>query len=290
MVTEPHAPPDPSRTATASPIENEIPSYRAINPLAVLSIVLAVLSILSFANSWFLLASLFGVILGALGIRQISSQPDVWTGSTLAKSGIALSLAFGISAFTVSSVQIFLIRQKAAHFAQTYLVKALNNPDINYALWYRLTPPERKFTKPLDTKDRFTDASRGPESFRMSAGQVYGLHLLLERDPKARVEFLRVEQAGYDGINPTALVLLKVHHAPDIEKKSQEQELQHQESKDLPPIEPLMTVGDYAAVVLLADSLTSSDAWWVSQYIYPYEPDSYVQAAEPVDDGHGHAH
>ncbi|HEU5119041.1 MAG TPA: DUF4190 domain-containing protein, partial [Isosphaeraceae bacterium] len=105
MAIEPHAPPGPEKTGVGSPIENEIPTYRAINPLAVVSLLMALLSLLSFADEKFLIASILGVISGFLALRQIKNQPDTWTGPGLAKVGIALSLAFGIASFTTARVQ-----------------------------------------------------------------------------------------------------------------------------------------------------------------------------------------
>lgn len=296
MATEPHAPPGPEKLVTGSPIENEISSYRAINPLAVVSILLALASILSFADEKFLLASLLGVISGVLALRQMKSQPETWTGTNLAKAGIAFSLAFGIAAFTTSRVQTFIVHRKAEHFAKTYLIKAINNPSLDYALWYRLTPRERKELKPTDVKERFGGPGQGPESFRMAAGQVFELHQVIERDPTAKVEFLKVEQAGYDGITPNALVLLKVHHAASLEKTPPAHSHDHEKDGDAkdeaeePMPEMPLTLGDYAAALIKNESLNRSDAWWVQDYYYPYKPDSYVEAPKPVDDGHGHGH
>jgi hypothetical protein len=67
--------------------------YRALNPLAVTSTVLAVLSIVT-ALSWFLaLVPLAGIIVGWVALRQIRKAPDEWTGLRLAQIGLGLSAA-----------------------------------------------------------------------------------------------------------------------------------------------------------------------------------------------------
>ncbi len=290
MATEPHAPPGPEKTRAGSPIENEIPNYRAVNPLAVGSVLLALLSMLSFADEKFLLASLLGVVAGFLGLKQIRNQPDAWTGAGLAKAGIALSLAFGFAAFTVGRVQTFIIHQKAAGFTKNYLIKAINNPGLEFALWYRLTPHERKTIKPEESKDRYKGPGQGPESVRVAAGQIYDLHELIERDKTAKVEFVEVERVGYDGITPTAVVLLKVHHAADLNSKQPAHSHDHEKEGEAeePPHQRPLTVGDYAGVLLKNQSLNRSDGWWVDDYYYPYKPNTYVETPKPVDDGHNH--
>jgi hypothetical protein len=68
--------------------------YRALSPLAILSVVVGALSIpvLVFWFSWFwAVVPLFGIALGWRAIRQINDAPTEWTGETLARAGIWLS-------------------------------------------------------------------------------------------------------------------------------------------------------------------------------------------------------
>ncbi len=73
-------------------------SYRAIHPLAVASVPLGALSILTVFGSsvaaWLLLTliPLAGVVLGWIAVKQIRRAPDVWTGRRLAWLGIGLSV------------------------------------------------------------------------------------------------------------------------------------------------------------------------------------------------------
>ena len=60
---------------------------------------------------------------------------------------------------------------------------------------------------------------------------------------------------------------------------------------------PLFTVLFIASIgfaaqpllVLKGEDYKGQRHWWVESVLYPYQPSSYVPAAKPVDDGHGHA-
>jgi hypothetical protein len=68
--------------------------YRAVNPFAVVSLVLGGLSILTMF-AWFLgVLPLAGIILGILALRQIDFAPGEMTGRGFAIAGIAVSAVF----------------------------------------------------------------------------------------------------------------------------------------------------------------------------------------------------
>lgn len=69
-------------------------SYRALCPLAALSAVLGLLSILTFVGWTIALVPVAGLATGWLALRRIERTPEELTGSPLAVSGIALSLVF----------------------------------------------------------------------------------------------------------------------------------------------------------------------------------------------------
>jgi uncharacterized membrane protein YphA (DoxX/SURF4 family) len=77
--------------------------YRALSPLAVASVVLGGLSILtafgSTPSAWLLLAviPLAGIILGWRAARKIRNAPDEWTGLELARLGIGLSVGLWLA-------------------------------------------------------------------------------------------------------------------------------------------------------------------------------------------------
>ena len=67
--------------------------YRALNPLAVTSTALGVLSIVTMLHWSLAVVPLAGIIVGWVAWKQIRKAPDEWIGATLVKVGIGLSVA-----------------------------------------------------------------------------------------------------------------------------------------------------------------------------------------------------
>jgi hypothetical protein len=67
--------------------------YRALNPLAVTSVVLGALSIVTALHWAFAVVPLAGMIVGWVAWKQIRKAPDEWIGATLVLVGVALSAA-----------------------------------------------------------------------------------------------------------------------------------------------------------------------------------------------------
>jgi hypothetical protein len=105
--------------------------YRALNPLAVASVVIGPLSITTALAStfagWLMLASvpLAGMILGWAALRQIRKAPHEWIGRELAWTGI------GLSAFTwlVGTVLAWIPHQSEVPFGYTYVPYENLQPD-----------------------------------------------------------------------------------------------------------------------------------------------------------------
>jgi len=73
--------------------------YRAVEPLAVIGVIFAVLSVLTALNWWLALIPLTGIVLGLKSRRRILDAPDVYTGLALSKLAIWLSAALWICGF-----------------------------------------------------------------------------------------------------------------------------------------------------------------------------------------------
>ena len=70
--------------------------YRSLNPLAVLSVVFGVLSILTVFTWFFGLIPLAGLVLGFLALRQIDEAPEETTGRGLARAGMGLCVGLWV--------------------------------------------------------------------------------------------------------------------------------------------------------------------------------------------------
>lgn len=73
--------------------------YRAVDPLAVLSVIVGGLSSVTFLNWWLGLIPLSGILLGLRAWRRIVDTPDVLTGLRLAKLGVWLSAAMWLAGY-----------------------------------------------------------------------------------------------------------------------------------------------------------------------------------------------
>lgn len=73
--------------------------YRAVDPLAVLSVIVGGLSILTVLDWWLAVIPMVGIWLGLRSWQRISDAPDVLTGLWLAKLGIWLSAALWLAGY-----------------------------------------------------------------------------------------------------------------------------------------------------------------------------------------------
>jgi hypothetical protein len=277
--TEPK--PEPASAAETPAIENELPAYRAIHPLAIVALVLGGLSALSFADLGFLAAAGAAVVVGLIADWKIRRLSDVLTGQGLARAGIAMGVVFGLSSVTLWTVNGFLLQREAARFARQYVADvfppaaaggtgdAAQASSIATAVWYQLPPPNRRGLSPNGAIEMLRRA--GADTLETQTRGVRSIQARLLADPaNQRVEYVKLEWTGYDGIKPEAWALLRVA-APPLEKFPEAQE--------------------FALLVLQGDRQGGGRInWFVEAVVYPYKPASYVPKPAPVDDGHGHGH
>ena len=221
---------DPNVTRTnpeskpASAIENEIPAYRAISPLAITSLILGALSILSFAHWFFLSFAVAAVVLGFLADRKIGRFSDVLTGRGFAQAGIGLGLIFGLAAVTTSAVQGYLRTSAATRFATAY-AQVLQDKSLEDALWYQAPPEaaEGEDERPGRQGDeggharsrRLRDADRVAPAAQDPAGEGQGHETSLLEDRIARgrrADHLRGRAPGTDRARCEACPRRRVRH------------------------------------------------------------------------------
>jgi hypothetical protein len=257
-----------------SPIENELPTYRAISNAAIFSVVFGAMAIFCWANPIFYAASIIAVALGMLAHRSIRQFPDMLTGNGIANAGISLGLVFGLGCATYTVVQTFVRTRMADTYARQY-ESVLNRNSLADLLYYNLHPEGRKdqtgeqLVKSLET-------SQAKEKMMMQ--EKYGSLLTLNRRLKAskdeHVEFVKIESVGIDDNNAAempvfALAVYKITGPGNKEFKEPEQ---------------------YALAILKGRQKGKQYEWWVDSIRFPYTPKSYVAPTKAPDDGHGHAH
>jgi hypothetical protein len=267
QLTAEEAPPKPS------PIENELPTYRAISTRAVFSVICGALAIFSFADLTFLLFAALAVILGLMANLAIKRNPDLLTGRRLANTGVALGLVFGLTVVTYTMVQNYILAREASKFGLAY-AKVLKEGSFGDALLYRADAETRKTKTAAAMQQEYESAKarergiadekiRGLLNLRKAlARKDVQLHLIGIEDQGVDEE--RVGRVGY-----YAFALYEVE-APPAKGESEERQ--------------------FALAVFKGVATGRHYDWLVENVIFPYLPKSYQSAAKPVDDGHGHGH
>jgi hypothetical protein len=75
----------------------EYARYKAVSTAAVASLVVGLLSLLTFLDFWFAFIPVVGLVLGAVALKKIRANPEELTGEPVAKLGLALNLVIGIA-------------------------------------------------------------------------------------------------------------------------------------------------------------------------------------------------
>jgi len=258
----------------ASVIENELPAYRAISRLAVFSLVFGFLALFSFAHWFFYLFGILAIVAGIAANTSIKRYSDILTGSGLASAGIAMGLIFGLAAGTVTTVQSYVRNREAEKFAKK-LALLLKAPNPGEAMWWSLHPDMRKDKIPSQYVHE-VESAKGKERMGMDQkfGQFNQMRARLAAAQGEDVHFHNIESTGIDegrGLE-MAIFALAVFEL------------------DGPGSTKFPETRQFAAALLKARTKGQQYEWWVENYMFPYQPSSFVPAATPVDDGHGHAH
>jgi hypothetical protein len=265
---------DPELEQVDPVIPNQLPAYRAISPLAVLSLFFGILAIFSFAHQFFYVFSILAIGMGILANRAIRRYPDMLTGGSLAKAGITLGLIFGLASGTYTGVQT-LVRTRAAESFARKFVEIVKSPSEGDVLWYSLHPVQRKDKTATQVLQEF-EAAKTKE--RMMAEQktapLRSLRKRLASSKDEDLHFVKIQSVGPDEsrgteVNIYAVALFEVEGPGNKEFPEKHQ---------------------YAAAILKGTSKGRQYEWWIDDMKFPYNLQEIAPTVKPVDDGHGHAH
>lgn len=282
------------RDPLASPeaFENEIPTYRAVSAAALASAICGLLSGLAFVSYWWLLLSVFAIVLGAVGIWRIRSMPDTLTGRGFAHAGLAMGLIFGVTSFAYDVYSMSVLKTQAFAFG-TNVIKTFNNAkaktpfDPSDILWWMMPPHMRKGKVPEDARPEIAQLVKDSVKVRTIEDQLQMMASFAGKEQP--IEILAIEDAFYSERDAYATLLLKVgggrdhSHDAEMEPPLKPGEVRH---------EPIGANPDLALLVVHGMVDGQTFGWYVEQLQYPYTPKSFkVTPKKPVvDDGHGHAH
>jgi len=254
---------------TSSVIENELPTYRAISPRAVLSLICGILALFSLAHPFFYIFAALAVVLGLSADRNIQRYPDMLTGRGIARAGAAMGLIFGLGVFTVTTVQAYIVTRNAAGFANHY-VDVMKTGGIGDILLLNVPPGQRKGLTANDIMEKVTKSKREESAMlEMKNGPIKNLKKRVDQKDQD-LHFLRIEAEGAEGLTHVALALFEVHGPATSEFPAQEEN---------------------ALAVMKGMTGENGLEWWIDEVRYPYKPaTAALPQIKPADDGHGHAH
>ncbi len=257
-----------SEFPVGSAIENELPTYRAITPWAVLSALCGFLALFSIAHPFFYLFAVLAIVLGFTADRSIKRYPDMLAGRGLAQAGAAMGLVFGLGIFTMSTVQGVVRSRNAESFARYYaeVAKTRRLADL---MWLGVPPAARSSVSPEDVIGKMTASKKQDAAmFDMKTSSLRNLKRRLDSSQDQEMHFVRLEKEGADGLTAVALALYDLHGPPN---------------KDFPQKEE-------NALVILKGTTQGGKGyeWWVEDVTYPYKPQTAALPEKAVDDGHGH--
>jgi hypothetical protein len=264
VATEPQAASSTAPSWSDSPIENELPTYRAISSWAVASLVLGLISLISFASLTFVAASVAAIACGAAAQRSVRRYPDLVTGTGLANLGITLGLVSGLAAPTLSTVQHSIIGRQAREYS-TQLIETLESKGMAEAYWLGQHPQVRAQMTP---QGLMTDLENTPEQEMAGPDtRLSSLRSISQRlaSGDQHIHFDEIEGRGFSGITPFAYVRVM---------------LDGPETDEFPAVQ-------YALFRVEGTDYEGQRQWYIKDVVFPYESGS---RANVVESAHGHEH
>ncbi len=260
--------PSSSESPAAPAIDNEFPTYRAISPLAVFSLILGLASVFSFASHWFLLLTAAAMIAGGLALRKIHQFPEILTGAGIARTGFGVGMVFGCSAIAYTLAEDFSTTRDATEFAKHY-IEVIKDQPVSVGLWYQQNPEYRKVKGPEDVVEELKKAKSPAQDdpYGSRAAPYVQIKNRLKVSGQ-EIHFSKLEAKVIDGLTIYANVLVEVDGPA---------------SKEYPTKE-------YGLILMIKGPGAGKNDWVVKDLRYPYTPETSKVEVEHhgSDDGHGH--
>lgn len=225
-----------------------VSTYRAISPLAILSVVAGLASILTFTSAYFAIFGVLAIALANLARRSIRKFSDVLTGERLANVGIGLGLLFSLSALTLGVVQDRIVQHEASKFARVY-EEVLQKGSTADALFYKLPPAARKGKNPKEAIDEMTASMKNSMEREQHQKAVLDLKARLNASDNQAIVYDSLAQHSTDGLAIHAFARYKIHG---------------------PATPSFPNATQYALVKFRGDPVDGAYGWFVEDVTFPY--------------------
>lgn len=295
---------DPTLATRASDaVLHDLPTYRAISPLAVASAAFGLFSGLSFVSLWWIVLAALAVLTGLLADRRIRRYPDMLTGRSFAHAGMAMGLIFSMTSVSYYFWTHYELNREARAFAlqitdemnRANTKRPIETKDI---IWFMIPPEYRKGISPEEAGPKMAQFL---ESSAKAQGMDESIRQMLRYAGEGKkIQLVKIEDAAFQDRDGYAAVLLKVGDGPHAKGH---EDHDHDHAKAADPAKPeskddrvagIIGEGpDHARLVVHGQESGNKLRWYVYQLQYPYVPKDeklVVPQKKANDDGHGHAH
>ena len=241
--------------------DDDLGSYRSLSTCAVLSLILGLLSLLSFAptNLFLWIVPPAAIVTGVIALRQITTAPDVWTGRRLAQLGIALAVVCAGGAIGERCFTYTRIARNGRAVADRFIGK-LKEDEIEAAFWLTIPHDQRQIAVGKRADELPSQAEERYGNFR---SEIESGAASLNRSD-VTVEFEGIEATGNEHGVDFASLVYRIHSP----------------------------TGDSRVLIIASASAFDSHdtyerSWIVRSHKFDYTAGSFVS---PAASGHGHAH
>ncbi len=203
---------DSKSPAIATPetsIDGEYTAYRAIQPLASISLVFGIFSILCLLDLSFWPLVVIALASSGVAIRQIRKYPDLLTGQTPAKIGASLAIGFLLAASSINVTQYMINRTRASQFG-TGFAKVLADEPLETLIWWELPAQARRSSTPEEAYENMVKQAPNPELLRPKVDPLKSLKARLASTPNQVVTFQGVKEIRVEELNVLASLLYDV--------------------------------------------------------------------------------
>jgi hypothetical protein len=183
----------------ASPIfdvaDEEVTRYRAISPLAVISLLAGLLSPLALFGLVLWFVPLVAVVLSAIALGQIANRWPTLVGHRLAMAGLMLGVAMLVAAPVDDQVFHYFLRRQARQFAGTW-IEAVRQGEV-YKAHQLMVDPRRRLLLEVNLADHYRNYEPSRRQLRETLDQPT-VRTLFALGKAANIRFYETATEGHD--------------------------------------------------------------------------------------------
>lgn len=208
MAIDPNPSPRTIEPGDGLRINDDLPAYRALSRPAIVCLILGLASILTYTSSSFAWIGVAAILVGMLALRNIGRFPDILTGGSLVRVGIASGLAFTLSALTISGVNDWIVKTGADRFGRE-LVETIRSKSVDEIMFLKLPISSRSEKTPAGVAEEMSHGAENKMAFDMEVKPYRDLKARIS-SPGQSIAMTGLGGHAVDGLTANAVVLIEV--------------------------------------------------------------------------------